>query len=66
MSTWAKDWVWSTTGANAVLADPQFTDAAAQDFRPRPGTPASGIGALEPGSPLDQWWKHGFPPSIEP
>jgi hypothetical protein len=66
MATWAKDYVWSTTGGRAILADPQFVDAAAQDFRPKPGSPAVGVGALEPGSSLSQWWKSGFPPEIQP
>ena len=50
----------------AVLADPQFVDPAAQDVRPRPGSPAVGKGALEAGSALDQWWKAGAPPVIRP
>jgi hypothetical protein len=66
MATWAKDYVWSTSGVNAILADPQFFDAAAQDFRPRPGSPAAGVGALEAGSAPGQWWKAGFPPEIQP
>ena len=66
MATWAKDYVWPTTGTGAILADPQFVDPAAQDFRPKPGSPAAGVGALEPGSALNQWWKSGFPPEIQP
>ena len=66
MATWAKDYVWPMTGTGAILADPQFVDPAAQDFRPRPGSPATGVGALEPGSALNQWWKSGFPPEIQP
>jgi hypothetical protein len=66
MATWAKDYVSSTIGGNAILADPQFVDPAAQDFRPRPGSPAAGLGALAAGSPLDQWWKAGFPPEVQP
>ncbi len=66
MATWAKDWVWATTGAGAILADPLFVDAAAQDFRPQPGSPAVGIGALEPGGTANVWWRQGFPPEIEP
>jgi hypothetical protein len=66
MATWARDYVWSTTGGDAVLADPLFVDPAAQDFRPKPGSPASGLGALEPGSALNPWWKQGFPPEIQP
>ena len=66
LAAWAKDYVWPTTGTGAILADPQFVDAAAQDFRPRPGSPATGVGALESGSPLNQWWKSGFPPEIQP
>jgi hypothetical protein len=66
MATWAKDWVLSTTGTGAVLADPRLTDPAGQDFRPQPGSPAAGFGALEPGSALDQWWKASFPPEIRP
>jgi hypothetical protein len=66
MATWAKDYVLSTVGNGAILADPQFVDPAAQDFRPKPGSPAAGKGALEPGSPLDQWWKARFPPEIQP
>jgi len=64
MATWAKDYVWSMTGRDAVLADPQFVDTTAQDFRPRPGSPADGVGALDAGSPFDPWWKQGFPPAI--
>jgi hypothetical protein len=64
LGTWAKDWVLSTTGDSAVLADPQFMDPAAQDFRPRPGSPAAGKGALEPGSSPNQWWKSGYPPEV--
>ena len=53
-------------GSGAILADPQFVDPSAQDFRPKPGSPATGVGALEPGSTLNQWWKSGFPPEIQP
>ncbi len=66
MATWAKDYVWSTTGSGAVLADPEFVDPARQDFRPRAGSPAAGLGALDPGSPPAPWWKSGFPPEIQP
>ena len=66
MATWAQDLVWSTTGSNAILADPQFVDAAGQDFRPRAGSPAVGVSALEAGSALDPWWKAGFPPEVQP
>jgi hypothetical protein len=66
MATWAKDYVWPTTGGAAILADPQLVDPSTQDFRPKPGSPAVGVGALEAGAPLDQWWKAGFPPEIQP
>ena len=66
MATWAKDSVWSTTGDGAVLADPRFVDPAAQDFRLQPGSPGAGMGAYDAGAALDQWWKHGFPPEVQP
>jgi hypothetical protein len=66
MATWAKDWVLTTTGARAILAEPLFVDAAARDLRPRPASPAAGLGALPVDAPARPWWKDGFPPSIEP
>lgn len=82
MATWADDWVWPTTGRDAVTGDPLFVDPAGQDFRPGPGSPAidaghpsgtdpdgSGLdlGALSAGaSPSEMWWTQGFPPAIEP
>jgi hypothetical protein len=66
MATWAKDWVLTTTGARAILAEPLFVDAAARDLRPRPASPAAGRGALPVDAPARPWWKDGFPPSIEP
>ena len=66
MATWAKDVVWSTSGSGAVFADPQFADPGAQDFRLKPGSPAAGMGAYETGAALNQWWKQGFPPEVQP
>jgi hypothetical protein len=62
MGTWANDWVSSTAGARAVLGDPLFVNPALHDFRLRPGSPAVGVGALEPGASAQLWWAEGFPP----
>ena len=66
MATWANDDVFSTRGENAILGDPLFVDPAAQDFRLQAGSPAAGLGAFDAGAPLDQWWRHSFPPVITP
>lgn len=62
MGTWAKDSVSSTPGDHAVIGDPLFVNPTLQDFRPRPGSPATGMGALEPDASARFWWAEGFPP----
>jgi parallel beta-helix repeat protein len=47
MATWAKDWVTTTKGENAVQGDPLFTNPEAGDFTLRPGSPA--VDAGDPG-----------------
>jgi hypothetical protein len=79
LKAWLKDSVYTMTGTNAILDDPQFADPENGDFRLKKNSPAahSGYaypaknptdysGVFPPGAGTDNfWWTGRFPPEID-
>lgn len=56
--------IYAFDGEAVVNGDPMFIDPKNQDFRLKPGSPATGLGMYPDASPADFWWKENFPPSM--
>ncbi len=71
LEQWAKDSVYSITGTNAILKNPEFENPDNGDFLLKKNSPAvlsnnSYIGAFSPETNAEKfWWKQNFPPEIK-
>lgn len=75
LEVWAKDSVYSTTGAHAIQSDPLFVDPESHNFRLKENSPAASsgdagegsfLGAFPPGTSKESfWWLANFPPEID-